>query len=216
MLASEILTYARDTMLGFNTGFLPQDTELLVRLSQEQRKLLEELVHIDNMALDLPGDTSDTVDVSVYAASYALDVTLWRVRQAEVTYSAGPPKTLRIVPSSWRHTIPQFTPSAYIKGGSFYPLDNGSSRIHGWNLASTVVWDFITEPTDLTAGSDTVATPDEALGYLGHFLAHYMAVRGKVAEQTLREIKASRDQEKLRLIGLAKAQPAADQYHTGM
>jgi len=215
MLASEIITMARDTMLGFDAGFLPTDAELLVRLSEEQRKLLEELLRLDNMAFVLPGDASGSVSVAVYAASYALPATLWRLREAEVTFSTGPSKTLKLVPSNWRHTVPQYTPSAYVKGSSFYPIDNGSTRIHGWSTASTVEFDFVTEPVNLTAASDTVASPDEAKGYLAHHLAHFMAVRGKVAEATLREVKELRDREKQRLMGLAKSVPGAEQFGPG-
>jgi len=213
--AADVLDLARDTMLGFGLGFLPEDTELLRRLFREERSLIEELLRLDNMALVMPGDATATVDVSSYVVSYAKPATLWRVRQAALDYTTGPSRTIKTVPANWRHTIPAFQPSMYFAGANFFPIDNGTTRIYGWTAADDVVFDFVTEPVALTAGTDTLNAPDEAVPYLGNYLAHFMAVRGKVAQLTLNEIKAHSEREKARLLALAKSQPGADQYPPG-
>lgn len=209
MKASEPIGLARDTMLGFDYSFLPQETELLRRLAQEQRKLLEELILLENMALELPGDKQFSVDISTYVASYSVPSDLWRVRQTTVEFSTGPDMAVRRVPSSWRNRVPQYQPAMYLQGSSFFPIDNGSTRTYGWSGAAAVVWDYITEPTDPAAATDLMEVPDEALEYLGAFLAHYMGVRGKVAELTLRELKGHREAAKARLLQLATALPGA-------
>lgn len=212
---AEVLDYARDTMLGFDEGFLPEDTEILRRLFREEKSLIEELLRLDNMALELPGDATGTVAVVGYAASYAKPATLWRVRQATLTYTAGDPRTIRIVPANWRHTIPATQPSMYFKDANFWPIDDGSTRIYGWALADDVEFDFVTEPTSHANDSSTLNAPDEAIPFLAMYLAHFMATRGKVADLTLREIKDLRDREKARLLALVKSQPGADPYPPG-
>lgn len=210
--AVEVIQLARDTMLGFDAAFLPSETELLRKLLREERTLLEEFVLLDNMAFELPTDTETTVDVSVFAVSYAKPATLWRLRQATLVYSAGKSRTIRTVPANWRHSTPQQFPSMYFKGADFFPLDNGAVRRYGWDLAQDVVLDYITEPIAFATEEQELTAPDEAATYLGHVLAYFMAVRAKVASQSLTEIKEMKDTEHQRLLLLAGAQPGAESY----
>jgi len=209
---SDVDEYARETMRGFDYRFLPLDDELMRRLWREERSLLSELVRIDNMALALPGDSQAAVDVSVYAASYDLPATLWRVRQATLSYSAGDSRPVRMVSANWRNGIPREHPSMYFQGSKLYPLDGGATRRYGWSLAASLDLEFIAEPRQLTSLDATLNAPDEAIPYLAMFLAHYMAVRGKVAQQTLAEIKALLSTARSRLFEEAGGLPGADPY----
>ncbi len=210
--AVEVIQLARDTMLGFDPAFLPTETELLRKLLREERSVLEELVLIDNMAFELPTDTQTTVGVSTFAVSYAKPATLWRLRQATLVYSAGRSRTIRTVPANWRHSTPQQFPSMYFQGVNFFPLDFGAARRYGWALAQDVILDYITEPIVFATEDQNITAPDEAATYLGFVLAHYMAVRAKVASQSLGEIKEMKDTEHQRLLLLAGAQPGAESY----
>lgn len=214
-LASAVLDRARDTMRGFDTRFLPGSTELLRRLTDEERTLLHELVAVDNLSLSLPDDSSDTVDVSTYAVSYALPAGAWRTRAFSLAYTNGQDNPVRRVSPQHRLMVPQFTPSLYILGSDLYPIDGGSARLYGWSGAQTLTVHFITEPPELTAATDTLNAPDEAIPYLSFTLAHFMAVRAKSAEAILREIKEKRQEHHSRLMAQAAGVPGPDTYEAG-
>jgi len=214
MLASVPINLARDTMLGFDTRFLPDDTELIRRLNEEERRLIDELIRFDRMEMVFPGDANAAVSVAVWAASYTYPAAAWRIRQVRVNYVAGQPLVARIIPSNNRHNVPVHHPSLYIQGADFYPIDGGTSlltRIYGWGDASEVEFDYVTEPTALTAGTSTLNSPDEASTYLAMKLAHYMATRAKVADATMREIKEQLKDERTRLFQRWDTGLAADQ-----
>lgn len=214
--AADVLDFARETMRGFDTRFLPGDGELLRRLLRLEERTIEKLVRLDNMTLELPGDAQDTVDVSTYAASYDLDATFWRNRQATAQFSSGPDLPVRVVPPNHRGFVPETTPAAYIIGSKFYLMDGGAAaRVWGWSGVQSVVWDFVTAPAAHASDASTLNAPDEAVEYLAHELAVFMATRGKVAEATLREIKERRGEAWDDLVANAKGQPGADTYAEG-
>lgn len=202
--ASEVLDLARDGMLGFDDAFL-EDAVLLRRLTQRQKVLIDRLIRLDRMGEALPGDANANVSVAVYAASYVIPAAAWRVRQTRVNYSSGTSQQAFIVPANWRHNVPEETPAMYFQGANFFPLDGATSvgtRIYGWLDAANVEFDYVTEPADLSADTDTIAAPDEAIPFLAADLKVLMGTRGKVAVTTLNEFKGDRDAEERKLFQL--------------
>lgn len=207
-LVSEVIDLARDRMLGFDTGFLPDNTEILRRITSREKVLVDRLIRIDRMGKSLPGDLNATVSVAVFASSYdysGVAPAIWRIRQTRVNYSSGTPQEAKIVTSNWRHNFPPIHPSLYIQGTFFFPLDGATSlvtRIYGWLDAASIEVDYVSEPVALTAAADTLAAPDEAVPFLAADLAVWLGTRGKVAVTTLNQFKEDRREEEEKLFFL--------------
>lgn len=211
--AGDVTQLARDTMRGFDTRFLRTDQELWRRLLRLEKRTIRKLVRLDNMALSLPGDAQATIGLTPYQASYDLPLDFWAHRQMTAVYATGPDLPVRVVPSNHRGMVPATTPSLYLVGLGVFPMDGGAiPRRFGWAGASQLVVDYVTEPTLHTSSSSQLHAPDEAVEYLAHELALYMATRAKSAEAVLEEIRGRRAEVWEDLVAEAKSLPGADSF----
>jgi hypothetical protein len=217
MTVQEIIDRARDELIGYDIDFA-LDPILFRAFNDEQRQLLEELVRVDS-GLVFPGDTNQTVSVVGWAASYALHATFWRLRGMKLVDATADTRerTIQLVSPQLRHDIPSTQPSAYIVGTDIFPIDGvfdaaAGSRIYGWEDAATIDYDFITEPTDVTALTDVIALPDEARPFMAAWLAEKLAVRGNVSQQGVQLLVQRRDALKGRLFQLLSGYPGHHAY----
>ena len=217
MTVQEIIDRARDELIGYDIDFA-LDPILFRAFNDEQRQLLEELVRV-NSGLVFPGDTNQTVSVAVYAASYALDATFWRLRRWKLVDATADTRdrTIQLVSPQLRADIPSTHPSAYIVGTSVFPIDGVfdgllTSRIYGWEDAASIDYDFIVEPTDVTALAGVIALPDEVRPYMAAWLAAKLALRGNVSQQGVQLLVQRRDTLKGRLAQLASGYPGHHAY----
>ena len=216
MIVQDVIDRARGVLIGFDTKFI-LDAELLRELSDEQENVIDRTVEGPNQGLPLPGDASDSVTLTPFAASYALPVTAWRLRAVELVRSAGDPSDVQLVAPSQRKGVPPTFPSAYVIGTNIFPIDGVfdgllASRTYGWESAATAAVDFVTKPVDLTSLAQTMDAPDEARSYLAHWAAVFMATRGHVSQAEVGQITARRDIEFLKYSATVNGFPGRRQF----
>lgn len=224
--ASDVIVRARDVLAEFDVNLI-EDKRLFWELTDEVRRMVERLIQVNNAAFPFPSDYAPSVDVgSAWAESYAIPNdgggtprSFWRARRLTLTYGNGRKQYVQLVEEKAAYSVPQVQPSAYIIGEDLYPVDGVSdgllaSRVFGWNDASTVDLVALREPLAVDDKGDDVEAPDEALPYLGYWLAKFMATRAKADDGIVEQIRSDMNARHQELIGTVEAYPGPPTYRT--
>ncbi len=186
MTGTDIIRQARLLLAEHGLTLQGRDAERLDPVNREVERLLDRIIQLNNLSYPLPGDICKTADISATLGPYSMPSDFWKPRRLRLTDTDGTRRTVHIVPEMHADLIPPRTPAGYFDRNIFYPLDGSpadvAGRTHSWEDADTLQILYVTRPVAAVDAEDTVEAPEDALPYLGAYMATVAAL-GEENEQ---------------------------------
>lgn len=208
--ADQVVQRARAVLIEFDIDLI-EDERLWTELGDEDLRLLEEIVYLNNPSFPLPGDSSTTINKTggnFNAAGYSLPAgptppVFWRPRAFAVVKTGGKRVEGQFVPAAYRYQVPDFQPSAYILADKIRPVDGQAALEadlkYGWLNSTDIELSYVTKPGGVVDAESALGCPDECLPYLGYWLAWFQATRAKPGTEIVGQIAEKLTFQKQRL-----------------